>query len=384
MSSLEKYIPADNLQTGIVPCRNGRPKRDAIILHGMLSNPAKMVKLRTALEKRGCYRKVYIPTLESGFNKYIPKIMQRIVAYRHLVPLIIKALENKTISAPFDIIGHSNGGYAAIHLIEALPEGLINNIITISTPRGFWGLNPDKSKINELIHIYGGRDFLNDIRNTGIIALAAGSALFGDTNTFYKTLSVGAALQAEKFNPTADALFFRFPDEGHSSIHKYAFENGVADLLAFITSRSNAKVFVDENGIIHIHEWCCREHKGKKFFRVDTNTQKHFDVCDGLHIDGMKSYPDDIYHNSFILGHLLKIVEYPVIKQNLNIEEKRVNKQLGISMKQNKKLKSEIKQLSVELLVLQSKLIGLGINYEFRNKDINNYLNQNKEERKLA
>ncbi len=274
-------------------------KTDVLVIHGMLSSGYQLQDLANSLIKRKCYRNVYCLTISDIRYLWVPKVQTRTVTEQVVIPSVERWLSSGKLSSTFDIIGHSNGGYVAIHLLNLLDKGTIRNIFTVSTPRGVYEFQVTRSKDQKVVHFVGEED-----RITNILPLDEG-------------------------NPTASRWIFTFPDECHCSLHADADTNGLADIIAFILGTKSNQAFVDNNGVIHIWDYCRSDFPGAKYFVANDKSKRGYTVCDGIHEEGVtlegRGLPRKLW--PFFLD-IRAMHNYQAVMRNLERIEARVNTSL--------------------------------------------------------
>lgn len=302
---------------------------DSIVIHGMHTSGKSMRRFCSALTKRNCYRYICNFSVFDFRHRLVPKIKERKIARDIVAPEIIRLVESNRIAKEFDLIGHSNGGYVAIHLSEFLPKGYIRNIFTMATPKGFYNLTPNYYNVNKVVLFVAGMD---------------------EYATALKKL-----FPTENDMVTRNALLFRFPDESHCSIHQNADSNGVAEVISyFLGSKKSSHCFVDFNRTLHIHSWCRRECKEltKEMPVSMIKRTKIFTVCDGVHYGDQIEYIPNEHQASFWssiisdirnlrnrVKRLDEIRDYVKVEwSNAKFEKKATKKEITFLKEQNKRL----------------------------------------------
>lgn len=222
----------------------------AVLIHGMLSSKLQMNKLKTALLLRKCYDKILVFDMPLTHN-IIPYYYTKTDA-DYAASYITKKIRKNKLIGPIDIIGHSNGGYVALNLMNRLDN--VNYIYTVGTPSANvlnFKFDLIKSNKKSIIHFVGDKDFFRD------------------------KLGMETPLSKSRY-------IVHFPDEGHCSIHSDSDVNGLADIIAYLNGKESSHCFIDNKNTLHIWPFCKGEvSPNNKRYEIDLS--KPIIVCNGIH-----------------------------------------------------------------------------------------------------
>lgn len=317
-----------------------QPGCDCIVLHGMLSNAGALRKLADAIRRRGYHRRVLRHGIKSWVHRCIPQAFT-VKTANEVSDEIIKSIKKGKINTPFDLVGHSNGGYVALHIAEILGNRYVRNVFTLGTPRGlydnFQGFDSFSHQLTKkiqsrLFHFRGGVDRIP----------------FGYNH-----------------DPGDGRYVFTFPDEGHSSLHDNADTNGVADLICFLAGKKDLNIFVDPSGTVHPWKHCRMD-----FIQNATRRIGHLSeyiVCDGIHDDQLKELEEAFlgknrprYFGSLKnLGDMLvsRLLGYLDIRARLRQIEASIQEEIRELRAYGKERSALLEQIEVENQLIQQKIM---------------------------
>lgn len=278
-----------------IPAAREDGSADAVILHGMKSCRENMIQITRALKSRGHYR--HIARFDLGLaHKLVPQIIAKKTAERIAATKVRPALARGRLTAPIDLLGHSNGGYVCLFLAMELGPSLVRSVFTIGTPRGISLLQYQVPTRIKLYHLRGGYD----------------GVPFGGEH-----------------NPGDGEWVVTFPEERHSSLHVASDSNGVADVIMFLAGKRPASVFVDESGKMHPWQFCREEaNQGS----VDAlRYLRKLEVCDGMHdtcLTKSKRKRDTIKGREGLMKSMRSVA--PRISSFLEIRERLAHRQAAL------------------------------------------------------
>jgi pimeloyl-ACP methyl ester carboxylesterase len=314
----------------VVPRRRECAPGDAVVLHGMFSGAGSMRRLASALDRREWYDHVARYDLPSWKHTVVPQMLARQNAEELARKKILPALDRGALSAPLDLIGHSNGGYVCLYLAAELGPRRVRGVYTLGTPRGLPRDYPVPVKLQSRVyHLRGGVD---------------GVPTGGD------------------HAPGDGEWIITFPDEGHCSLHQAADTNGVADLVCFLAGMPVPHLFVDEEGTIHPWEWC-RDHAERAPQRV-LGSARMLRVCDGVHdavLDTLKATRKVILQapvsgGSFATALSARLAIYLAIRARLVAQQEALDEERAELRAFGGELKREIEWLRRENCALERRL----------------------------
>ena len=252
---------------------------DAVVLHGMFSGAGDMKPLAKSLEAQECFRKVVRIDLP-WTHRRVPQVGSQDHAAWLCERELLPRLARGTLREPLYLIGHSNGGYVALHAAATLGKS-VRGVFTLATPAGLpmdYELS-DRQRA-QVFHLRGGCD----------------SVPFGG-----------------RHDPAGGEWVVTFPDEGHSSLHRSASKNGVAVIIGHL-SGGPARVFVDSDGVVHPWSFCStdtvRDRKHLLGERGD------FVVCNGMHDPELESLKQKRAPGPVPLAH--RIAAYFALRSRLH------------------------------------------------------------------
>lgn len=309
----------DRLRT--VPNRVEDARHDAVVLHGMLSHAGHMGNLAGALSEREHYRHVRRFSITAKDFTLVPQV----TAHKHAEWLwerrICPAIEKGDIRTPFDVIGHSNGGYVALCLASLAGGDAVRNVFTLGTPRGLpidYAL-PEKTR-RGVFHLRGGRD----------------SVPFGF-----------------RHDPGGGEWVITFPDEGHSSLHSAARTNGVATVMCFLAG-GRARVVVGADGKLHPWHYCLDEVGGAPQRLL--GTMPELVVCDGAHdpvLELLERVDSEVRRTDSVL---MRLVTHYAICARIEAQRAAVEEEISRTRAFGRALAPEVRQLQDENKALGRKL----------------------------
>lgn len=315
-------------------------KRDAVVIHGMLSNGNKLKHFCSSIHNRKIYNEVFYITNKDLSHRFIPKLNQKSTTKNYIIPRIETWLEKNRIRIPFDVIGHSNGGYAAIHLANLLPKGTISNVFTIATPTGFSKIDVEWENIKNIYHIGSGQDGIVDLLKK-------------------------IPNSDEESRPSISPFLFIFPNEYHSSVHQDANTNGLADLIQYLNNPKGGRVFIDRNNILHPWDWCRDEFDGKIYEDVNEIKSTKFTICPGIHNAILPEPPKDLTSIIFDFKELRRIHKFTneTLKETkkeiteLKFANNYLNEELKILREENNRLQNAEELLQKKFDKISNKLL---------------------------
>lgn len=296
---------------------SGEPdsKLDVVIIHGMFSGSSKLESFENALRRRRCYRRLHNMDIGSLRHLVVPKVLQQGSAEDHLLPEILGRIKARTLTVTFDIIGHSNGGYTALHLAGLLPAGSIRNVFTLATPAIGEPIHPNRKNFEHIVHITAGHD--------GVFGLVGSDTFDG---------------------PSRSTSIFNFPDEDHSSLHSEAARNGLDRLIALCAAPGSNSTFLDTRGILHIWPSCAEAKVGPRIISQSNIRKRDITICTGIH-DEVFDKKCDQYIAS---GPIQKFVDFYYMYSHFLKERKELNRRISAETLCSKINKEELDRLRAE------------------------------------
>lgn len=316
-------------------------RKDAVLIHGMFSCALALRPFARALEKRNIYRRIIVEEISSWKHRGIPRLYGRENAEKLAERLQLK-IANRSLGSDLDVIGHSNGGYIALFLPEFLTTAKVDYTFTISSPRGMPPLSDfdlPASRRKKIVHFRGGVDITP----------------FG-----------------YRHNPGDGEVVITFPDEGHSSLHFSAENNGLADIISWANNKQPDHLFTDQStNVIHPWAFCRDDLRHKELTCSPFRASLDWVVCNGMHDSKLESLKqekemwnvvlrfagtDPKKHLAHALGRLSR---YFRLRRHLIRTLERIKNDSSLARLHGNELKVEMLSLQQQNIALQERLLKL-------------------------